>query len=247
MIQKFQFFCTPFGEDRTIHMYLPNDYYNSDELYPVVYMFDGQNLFYNEDATYGTCWGIREYLDHYWKPIIIVGIECSHHGNDRLWEYCPYNINSRTYGRINGTGEKTMEWLVNELKPFIDSNYRTWWHREATAIGGSSMGGMMSLYAVLRYNHIFSKSAVISPAYFYKIQEFTDEITNNHIDPDTRIFFAWGSREDRRGYMRRYSNALSEKLEALGVNTHLYRQPSGRHCEEDWAKQVKDWMPFLWE
>ena len=247
MVHKFQFFCTPFGEERTIHVYLPRGYHTSAERYPVVYMFDGQNLFADSDATYGTCWQLADYLDHYWKGIIVVGMECSHHGNDRLWEYSPYNITSRTFGRINGTGSKTMEWLVGELKPFVDTHYRTWWHREATAIGGSSMGGVMSLFGVLRYNHIFSKAAVISPAYFHKLQEFTDEVDNNSIHPDTRVFFAWGSREDRRGYMRRYSTSLSEQLTALGVRTHLYRQTCGRHCEEDWAKQVPLWMPFLWE
>jgi len=247
MVEKFNFYCTPFGEERTIHVYLPNDYYQSSERYPVVYMFDGQNLFFNEDATYGTCWGIREFLDGWWKKVIVVGMECSHHGNDRLSEYSPYPIFSRTFGNIEANGDKTMLWLINELKPHIDNRYRTWWHREATAIAGSSMGGMMALYAVLRYNHIFSKAAPISPAYFHKNNEFSNEIHNNDIQEDTRVFIAWGSREDRRAYMRRYSQALAAELDALGCMTQLYRQTSGRHCEEDWAKEVPMWFEFLWK
>lgn len=246
MIEKFDFYCTPYGEDRTIHVYLPNDYYQSGERYPVVYMFDGQNLFYDSDATYGTCWGIREFLDTWWKKVIVVGMECSHHGNDRLSEYSPYPINSRTFGKIPGTGEQTMQWLINELKPHVDNRYRTWSHREATAIAGSSMGGMMALYAVLRHNNVFSKAAPISPAYFYKIKEFTAEIHDNDINPDTRVFIAWGSREDSRGYMRRYSTALASELDALGCMTYLYRQTSGRHCEADWRKQVPMWFDYLW-
>lgn len=246
MTKKFDLFCTPFGENRTIHMYLPDEYEHSDEKYPVIYMFDGQNLFWNEDATYGTCWGIREFLDGWWKKIIVVGVECSHHGNDRLQEYCPYTIKSRVFGTINGTGELTMRWFVNELKPFIDQNYRTWSHREATAIAGSSMGGMMSLYAVLHYNNVFGKAAVVSPAYFYKINEFLAEISDNYINSDTRIFISWGAREDSRGYMRRYSNALAVELDARGARTFLYKQQGGRHCEAHWAKQVPMWMQFLW-
>lgn len=246
MTTKFDLYCTPFGENRTIHMYLPDGYDHSDERYPVIYMFDGQNLFWNEDATYGTCWGIREFLDGWWKKVIVVGVECSHYGNDRLQEYCPYTINSRNFGTIVGTGEQTMQWFVDELKPFIDQNYRTWSHREATAIAGSSMGGMMSLYAVLRYNHVFGKAAVVSPAYFYKIKEFSAEIANNNINPDTRIFISWGQREDWRGYMRRYSTALAAEIDALGAYTLLYKQERGRHCEEDWSKQVEMWMQFLW-
>lgn len=247
MTIKFPLFCTPYGEDRNIHVYLPNDYEQSNERYPVVYMFDGQNLFHDHDATYGTSWGIADFLDSWWKKVIVVGMECSHHGNDRLSEYCPYTIQSRTFGRIKGTGETTMQWFINELKPFIDSKFRTWPHREATAIGGSSMGGMMSLYAVLHHNDVFSKAAVVSPAYFYKLKEFTAEIYRKPLNPDTRIFISWGSREDSRGYMRRYSNALATDLKPLIHSIELYRQTSGRHCEADWALQVPLWMPFLWE
>lgn len=97
--------------------------------------------------------------------MIVVGIECSDRDLQRVQEYCPYSIESRIYGHIDGKGEETMNWIVNELKPFIDRTYRTWPFREATAIAGYSMGGMMSLYAVLHYNQYFSKAASISPSF----------------------------------------------------------------------------------
>ena len=72
MVEKFDIVITPLGLERTIHVYLPEDYYDSDEQYPVMYMFDGHNLFYDHDATYGKSWGLKEFLDTYDKKLIIV-------------------------------------------------------------------------------------------------------------------------------------------------------------------------------
>mgnify|MGYP000001902938 FL=1 len=95
MVEKFDIVITQLGLERTIHVYLPEDYYDSDEQYPVMYMFDGHNLFYDHDATYGKSWGLKEFLDTYDKKLIIVGIECNHEGQKRLSEYCPYQIESK--------------------------------------------------------------------------------------------------------------------------------------------------------
>ena len=75
MLEKYDVYLRPFNCQRILHIYLPNDYYQSDERYPVVYMFDGHNLFLNSDATYGKSWGLAEFLNHYDKKLIIVGIE----------------------------------------------------------------------------------------------------------------------------------------------------------------------------
>lgn len=109
-------------------------------------------------------------------------MECSHTGNNRIKEYCPYHIYSRITGRVEGTAQQTMDRLISVVKPYIEKNYRTWAHREATAIGGSSMGGMISLYAILRYNYWFSKAACVSPAvgfamrYLYAMWEKQEEV-----------------------------------------------------------------------
>mgnify|MGYP000601879737 CR=1 FL=1 len=148
MLEKYDVYLRPFNCQRTLHIYLPNDYYQSDERYPVVYMFDGHNLFLDSDATYGKSWGLADFLDHYDKKLIIVGIECNHEGNERLSEYCPYDLNSRYFGRVQGKGIQTLDWLVYELKPMIDQKYRTYPFRECTAIAGSSMGAMVgAMYA----------------------------------------------------------------------------------------------------
>lgn len=248
MVIKFPFYFGPGGEDRTIHLYLPNDYYeHPDERYPVVYMFDGHNLFYDCDATYGKSWGLASFLDQWDKRVIIVGMECSHHGHERLAEYCPYGFTERNIGTIVGRGVETMDWFVHDLKPFIDLHYRTWPHREATAIAGSSMGGMMALFAVLRYNHVFSKSAAVSPEFFATLPLFLRELRINRLDPDTRLFMSWGTEEDRRGWMTKRILRMEAAVQRHGFTTWLYHQQGGHHCEADWETQVPTWMDFLWK
>ena len=90
MVIKRDFVYSPNGENRKLHIYLPDDYDMTDERYPVMYFFDGHNLFCDADATYGTSWGLKEFLDHWQKKMIVVGIECSHTGDERLHEYLPY-------------------------------------------------------------------------------------------------------------------------------------------------------------
>lgn len=211
-------------------------------------MFDGHNLFFDWDATYGRCWDLKDFLDWWDKKLIVVGVECSHHGHDRVSEFCPYRVRTEL-GLIRGRGEATMKWFVNELKPFIDRNYRTWPQREATAIGGSSMGGMMALYAILKYNKIYSKAAVVSPAYFDSMPRFRTAIKNAKLDPDTRIFFSWGTEEDWRGFLTKHILENEKQILSTypGVRTWLYNQQGGQHCENDWAKQVPTWMEFLWK
>lgn len=160
MIQKFEVNITPFSLTRTIHLYLPNDYNQSEERYPVLYMYDGHNLFKDEDATYGKSWGLEKFLDHYDKKFIVVGMECNHEGNKRLDEYCPYDLEHGFFGSIHGQGKEFMKWVCDELKPYIDSHYRTIPFRECTMIGGSSMGGLMALYTVVAYNELFLKPLV---------------------------------------------------------------------------------------
>ena len=147
---------TPFQCMRTIHVYLPVNYNESQEQYPVMYMFDGHNLFFDEDATYGKSWGLKDFLDNYDKKLIIVGIECNHEGHERLNEFSPYTYENSFFGFIEGKGQQLMDWVIQELKPMIDKKYRTYPFRECNAVGGSSMGGLMALYTVIKYNQYFS-------------------------------------------------------------------------------------------
>lgn len=256
MVEKREIWFTPAGATRGLHIYLPDGYQESEERYPVMYFFDGHNLFFDEDATYGKSWGLKAFLDGWSKPLIVVGLECSHEGDQRLTEYCPYHFTKGFLGEIDGTGDATLRFMIGELKPMIDREYRTMPFRECTAIGGSSMGGLMSLYGVIRYNRWFSKAACLSSTIGPCMEEFRADIAACDISPDTRVYLSWGSeegggskrypRKDNDDIMNRRNSELAGLLEKKGATTRLYGQPGGRHCEADWEKQVSRFMNFLW-
>ena len=254
MIEKRDILFTPAGELRTLHIYLPDDYAYSGRHYPVMYFFDGHNLFSDQDATYGKSWGLKEFMDGWHKDLIIVGVTCSM--TDRLVEYCPYHFTKGFLGEIRGTGDTTMRWMIEELKPMIDREYRTMPFRECTAIGGASMGGLMSLYAAVRYNIWFSKAACLSSTIGPCMEDFREDIAACEISPDTRVYLSWGTEEgggsklyprnDTNHSMEGRNRDLAQRMEAHGALTRVYGQPGGHHCEADWEKQVPQFMNFLW-
>lgn len=256
MIVKRDFIYTPKGKNRPLHIYLPDDYEGSEDRYPVMYFFDGHNLFFNEDATYGKSWGLKEFLDTWEKKIIVVGIECGHEGRERLSEYSPYSFKNPFMGAVEGAGKLTMDWIVNELKPMIDREYRTFSFREATAIGGSSMGGLMGIYAAVKYNDVFSKAACLSSAVFSCFADVVTDIVRTPMDPDTRVYLSWGTEEaggthespydDWRTQTARNNLAIEALLQQKDVGTWVKCQRYGHHCEADWEKQIPEFMGFLW-
>lgn len=249
MVQKFNFFFGPAGENRRIHLYLPDDYDRTEERYPVVYMFDGHNLYFDSDATFGKSLGLKDFLDHWHKKLIVVGMECSGQDLQRVREYCPYRIQSPIYGSIDGRGAETVDWIVHDLKPYVDRTYRTYPFREATAIAGYSMGGMMALFAVLRYNQYFSKAAAISPSILRAMEDFKQEIWEHTYSPDTRIFFSWGTAEysdEENWHISQSILYLEKEVQKKGVRTYILCQPGGQHNEASWERQVPTWMQFLW-
>ena len=111
---------------RRAYIYLSESYDEEpDRRYPVMYMFDGHNVFFDEDATFGKSWGMNDYMERTGKQLIIVGVECNHQGNCRLSEYSPVTFENAELGKIRGRGSTTMNWMVNELKPYIDGHFRT--------------------------------------------------------------------------------------------------------------------------
>ena len=246
MVETFNVSITPYGLTRRTFVYLPDDWQTSGKKYPVLYMFDGHNLFFDSTATYGTCWGLKEYCDAH-PNWIIAAPECNHEGNKRLEEYCPYQ--SDWFGGITGTGHEYMEWLTKEFKPMMDKRYPTLPGRANTAIGGSSMGGLMSLYAITAYNKVFSKAACLSPSVRLCMPELRQEIANAAIHPGTRVYLSWGEKEsDKPGALGEYTANALEVCRALlgkGAAVDPYMQPDGTHCEACWAKQVPACMDFL--
>ncbi len=241
----------PQGGTRTLHIYLPDWYYDSNERLPVTYFFDGHNLFYDEYATYGRSWRLQRFLDRWEKPMIVVGLECSHEGDNRLSEYNPYK--TRIRGKLeDGLGEQTFLWIERDIKPAIDAQFRTWSHREATGIIGSSMGGLMSLYGTICHNSTFGKAGALSSATRFYRRNLLRDLATAHISPDTRVFMSWGEHEAGRFYgpqdsaESRASLELAEALEARGAAVMAHYVHGGKHREADWERQVPRMMDFLW-
>lgn len=231
-------------EKRKAYVYLPGSYFKDPHRrYPVLYMFDGHNLFSDQEATYGKSWGLSDYLDLTDTDLIVAAVECNHSPDGgRLSEYSPFSFDGGELGAIKGRGKITMDWMVQRFKPMIDRRYRTIPGREHTFIAGSSMGGLMSLYAVLRYNRTFSRAACLSPSLWVDMEKMDSLIRRAKLAPDTVIYMDYGQQElaNHKGmeqYLRRAMSALM-KRDVLLTSRII---PGGTHSEASWERQ----LPFF--
>lgn len=232
------------SQERRAYVYVPDAIAQEPEArYPVLYMFDGHNVFFDSDATYGKSWGMQAYLDSVQAPLIVAAVECNHAPNNgRLSEYAPFTFQAEGPSRVFGRGRLTMEWLTKEFKPYIDAHYPTLPMREATFIGGSSMGGLMSLYALLAYNEVFSRAAALSPSVWVCASRMNRLIRESSIAPDTVLYMDYGSREmaNHPGMLHIFSQMTMRLMEkGLLVNSRIV--PNGDHCEACWEEQ----LPFM--
>ena len=255
MLIKQDFYFHALGANRPLHIRVPDF---GEPPFPVMYFFDGHNLFRDEDATYGKSWGLDAYCVGWNKPMIIVGMECAHEGNLRLSEYLPYGSGYGWLRGIEPLGENTMQALIYELKPYIDSVFPTIPFRECTGIGGSSMGGLMAAYALVRYNQYISKAACLSPSIGSVSGKLWHDMNTLPLSPDSRIYLSWGTmegyggvknpwEEDRSSWLYKTCRTTGNKIVNAGGAARLYCQIGGRHCEADWEKQIPIFMPFLWQ
>jgi len=227
------------GRTRRVWIYLPPDYAHSSRRYPVLYMHDGQNVF--DDATsFSGEWGVDEALDSLHAAgdpgVIVVAVD--HGGTRRLHEYSPWT-NAR-YG--GGEGDEYVDFLVGTLKPFIDRHYRTRPDRLSTGIAGSSMGGLISLYAVLRYPEVFGRAGVFSPALWFAPEVFAMARGARPAAPDTRIYMVTGGREGNEpevysGDHLRMVDTLAAAGFRPGVEVEAHLRPEGTHSEGFWRRE----------
>jgi alpha-glucosidase len=218
---------------------LPRNYHkNPERRYPVLYIQDGQNLFDATTAAFGH-WRLREFMDRQPldKQAILVGID--HGGPERMHEYAPHKR-----GQRGGQGLAYLQFVEHTLKPFIDREYRTWPHREATAIVGSSLGGLIALYAGLQFSHVFGKAGALSPSLW-----FNPGILNagGKTDrPKSQIYVA-GSKTE----MRSMGPALEKvywSLKNKGFSDEQLRvviRDRGRHAETFWAREFRQMYAWL--
>jgi predicted alpha/beta superfamily hydrolase len=242
------FFMPQLQRYRKVWMYLPSDYKISNKKYPVMYMHDGQNLFDNATSGYGE-WGVDECIDSLiakGKPgCIIVGIDNG--GQTRMNEYNPYDFTleggSYATQKFLPQGNEYIDFITLTLKPFIDKHYRTLPSKENTIIAGSSMGGLISYYATLKYPEVYGKAGIFSPAFWTapSIKLLTDSVANKI---NAKFFFYMGEQEGDQ-YIADM-NEVAEKL-ATTSNTMIYLviDAEGKHNETAWHKWFAEFYNWI--
>ena len=247
IVRKIQIPGMETKKPRRLYIYLPQDYHQSERRYPVLYMFDGHNVFYDSHATYGKSWGMKEYLRKTKLPLIVVGVECNPEGNKRLSEYSPWGFSRWGLGDICGRGGETMEWIVKSLKPSVDAEFRTLSDRDHTMLAGSSMGGLMTVWAMMAYNDVFSCGAALSPCLFLNTGRMTAKIKNASFIKPTRIYMDYGSgetKEDPREWALMFRTAAG--LSKAGAHVAARVVPDGEHNEAAWEKRIPVFMDYLY-
>ena len=269
---KVQVFNTPHltTAQRTVRIYLPAGYDQNNQSYPVLYMFDGQNLFDEVTAGYGMEWQIDETLERLvsegkTKGVIVVGIDSPNKNDDtemnsevngeykkaRYREYTAWEWDLPGTGHIDPLGEETSDFLANIVMPYIENNYRTDNRRETTALAGSSMGGYMTLYVGTRLKERFSKLMAFSvvaqddPMHGYELRNYIEQ-NADPINYPTRIYMDMGTQE-RLAYAPE-PEMLIEGMQAMcqSVKTAGYTDVScplisgGLHDEISWSERFAD-------
>lgn len=235
------FYIPQLNRYRKIWIYLPKSYFkNQNKSYPVIYMQDGQNLFDNALAPFGE-WGIDECLDSLQQQLnfesLVVGIGNS--PEHRLTEYNPFD--TEKYGK--GEGKAYVDFLVNTLKPYIDSNYNSLRDPSNTVIAGSSMGGLIALYALLKYPEVFGSAGIFSPS-FWIAPEIYKVANTSRWNKLHKIFFYAGGKESRT--MERDIRKMEEiinQVNPIQISEIIY--PLGEHSEKYWRMQFPNFYKWL--
>lgn len=229
---------------RRVAALLPHNYDRTDRHYPVLYLQDGQNLF-DEYAPYGS-WGVDKKLalmaERGQGDIIIVAID--HAEEDRIKEFTP-SSNTRLG---SGHGKHYVRYLTEILKPYVDQHFRTLPTRQHTGIGGSSMGGLISIYAGLMYPEVYSKLMIFSPSLWVAPKIHFHSINFNN-SQDTKIYLYGGEAESVNMIpnLKRFRTALEEQGTGARLQFELNVDPYGQHNETRWGEEFPravEWLFF---
>lgn len=235
------FYMPQLNRYRRIWIYLPPSYNKlKSNTFPVLYMQDGQNLF-NEQTAFAGEWGIDESLDTLEpklnRPCIVIGIDNG--GDKRMTEYNPYD--DEKYGK--GEGKQYLDFIATTLKPYIDKNYRTQKDAQHTFIAGSSMGALISLYALVQYPDVFGGAGIFSPSFWLTPQLYND-VANIIWQKKFRIYFYAGEKESASMVrdMQKMFNIVKAKncCEIIDITF-----PLGQHNEKYWRQEFPDFYRWL--
>jgi predicted alpha/beta superfamily hydrolase len=226
---------------RRIWAYLPKEYAKGSKRYPVIYMQDGQNLFNEQTAAFGE-WGIDETLDSVanksGKQAIIIGIDNG--GNKRLTEYNPYD--NKDYGK--GEGNQYADFLAQTLKPFIDKKFRTLKDSAHTFVAGSSMGALISLYAVVKYPNVFGGAGVFSPA-FWTAPAIYDQVQKADFGKGIKRFYFYAGGKESETMVPDMDRMIAIIEKKGNYETRRVMIPIAKHNEQAWRTVFSDFYNFI--
>ena len=218
--------------------------------YPVFYFHDGQNVFDARTSYIGVEWGADETLETLAREgIEAIAVAVANHGNARMDEYNPWRSESDWRGRpkrMGGKGDAYLEWLVGTVKPLVDRSFPTRAEREATGIIGSSMGGLISLYALFAQRAVFGLAGVMSPSVRWSDFRIVRLIEDAPL-PSARIHLDMGWREWKgmTRDARRVRDALLARGLVLDRDLHYVEERNARHNEGAWARRLPGALRFL--
>ena len=228
--------------ERDLYVYLPPSYGKSDRRYPVLYMHDGQNLF-DRATSFGEEWEVDQTLEAASADgleAIVVGIPNT---PGRLDEYSPWHDRRHDAG---GKGQAYLDFVVDTVKPIVDRDFRTLSGRESTGIAGSSMGGLISLYAFFRRPDVFGFTGVMSPALWFaghSVFPFLEK----HRKVEGRIYLDVGTNEGSEELhdVRRLKDLLERKGYRRGHDLLYVVELGGAHNERAWRRRLRKELHFL--
>jgi predicted alpha/beta superfamily hydrolase len=237
------------GNRRDVLVYLPRGYRRwSRTRFPVLYLHDGQNVFDAATAFNGVEWGVDETAQRLIRsnliePLIIVAV--ANTGEERIHEYAPTRGKFDKRRRSKGLLKNYGRFLTEELKPFIDSKYRTHRGRESTALGGSSLGGLATLVLGLWFSNIFSRLAVLSPSVWWDDCAIYGMVDSLQDKLPLKIWLDTGTHEEGWERARKLRDLLIEKGWRLDDDLQYHEIEGGDHSEGAWAARVDPFLRFL--
>jgi predicted alpha/beta superfamily hydrolase len=241
------------GNRRDVLVYLPPAYRRfSRQRYPVLYLQDGQNVFDAATSFAGVEWGVDETSERLIRkklldPLIIVAI--ANMGEDRIHEYSPtrgvIDSKAKRKSRSRGLARQYGQFLIEELKPYIDRKYRTKHEPQFTGLGGSSLGGLVTLAIGILFPQTFTRLMVMSPSVWwddFAIYRLVDSVEQK---PPLKIWLDTGTREPGWEQARVLRDRLAKKGWKLRDDLHYMEVEGGDHTEAAWAARVEPALRFL--
>jgi predicted alpha/beta superfamily hydrolase len=233
---------------RDLIVYVPPDYDNQPfTRFPVFYMQDGQNLFDRATAFGGVDWNVQGAADLLIAegsvaPLIIVGVY--HAGKARINEYTP----SKSPKLGGGRADRYAKFLIQEVMPFIAGEYRILTGPSVTGVGGSSLGGLVSLYLGLKFPQSFGKIAALSPSVWWNQRSLQRFAASATVKSRPSVWLDIGTKEGTRivPEVEQFRDALVKKGWRLGEDLHFERVEGGEHNEAAWAQRIGRVLEFLY-